>query len=97
MHRYSAGMGADLLPHWRKSSQWFALTRAHAARVLADARVLAAFAAFCRNAWDADAQRCVVHWRVHLIVCGPLSLLPLCLQTHAKMMVVMLLPGWLHQ
>ena len=59
VHRYSASMGPELLPHWRKSSQWFSLTREHATHVLADASVLATFAAFCRNAWDADAQRWV--------------------------------------
>jgi len=59
VHRYSASMGPELLPHWRKSSQWFSLTREHATHVLADASVLATFAAFCRNAWDAEAQRCV--------------------------------------
>ncbi|KAK9819181.1 hypothetical protein WJX81_003273 [Elliptochloris bilobata] len=57
--RYSPHMGPELLPHWRKSSQWFALSRAHAEHVLADQDVLATFSAFCRNAWDADAQR----WR----------------------------------
>ena len=59
MHRYSASMGPELLPHWRKSCQWFSLTREHATHVLADASVLATFAAFCQNAWDADSQRCV--------------------------------------
>ena len=55
--RFSPRMGAALAPHWRKSSQWFALLRAHAELVLADQRVLALFAASCRAAWDADVQR----------------------------------------
>ena len=55
--RFSPRMGAALAPHWRKSSQWFALLRAHAGLVLADQHVLALFAASCRAAWDADVQR----------------------------------------
>ena len=58
--RFSPRMGAALAPHWRKSSQWFALLRAHAALVLGDQRVLALFAASCRAAWDADVQRRVL-------------------------------------
>lgn len=58
--RYSPRMGDALAPHWRKSSQWFALSRAHAELVLADQDVLAVFAAYCRNAWDADVGRRVL-------------------------------------
>lgn len=36
--------------HWRKSSQWFSLTRAHAAAVLADGEVWPAFERHCRYA-----------------------------------------------
>lgn len=43
--------------HWRKSSQWFELTRDHASVVLSDELVYRAFEAHCRAGWDAAQQR----------------------------------------
>lgn len=64
--RFSGRMGWQLREHWRKSSQWFALSRKHAQLVLEDTHVLDLFQRFCQNAWDNDLNRCVHHPRCHL-------------------------------
>ncbi len=51
-------MGYKLRSHWRKSSQWFALTRKHAELVMADTELLGLFQKHCQNAWDNDLNRC---------------------------------------
>lgn len=57
--RFSGRMGWKLREHWRKSSQWFALTRKHAQLVLEDTHVLDLFQRYCQNAWDNDVNRCL--------------------------------------
>ncbi|CAL8472071.1 g11613 [Coccomyxa elongata] len=57
--RFSGRMGWKLREHWRKSSQWFALTRKHAQLVLEDTHILDLFQRYCQNAWDNDVNR----WR----------------------------------
>ena len=55
--RFSGRMGARVRAHWRKSSQWFSLQRAHAELVLADADMLDLFRRFCYSGWDPDLNR----------------------------------------
>jgi hypothetical protein len=55
--RYTARMGYKLRQHWRKSSQWFALTRKHAELVMADTEILDIFQKYCQNAWDNSLNR----------------------------------------
>lgn len=50
-------MGYKLRRHWRKSSQWFALTRKHAELVMQDTELLPIFQQHCQNAWDNDLNR----------------------------------------
>ncbi|BDA47491.1 probable glycosyltransferase BC10 at C-terminar half [Coccomyxa sp. Obi] len=57
--RFSGRMGWKLREHWRKSSQWFAVTRKHAQLVLEDTHILDLFQRYCQNAWDNDVNR----WR----------------------------------
>ncbi|EIE23577.1 hypothetical protein COCSUDRAFT_41776 [Coccomyxa subellipsoidea C-169] len=57
--RFSGRMGWALRNHWRKSSQWFALSRKHAEIVLDDTYILDLFQRYCQNAWDNDLNR----WR----------------------------------
>jgi hypothetical protein len=56
-YRFRPDMAAAGLawPTWRKSWQWWALARRHAAAVVDDAVVDAAFRATCRPRWDAGA------------------------------------------
>ena len=56
--RFGVRMGYKLRRHWRKSSQWFALTRKHAELVMQDTDLLPIFAQHCQNAWDNDLNRC---------------------------------------
>ena len=56
--RFGVRMGYKLRRHWRKSSQWFALTRKHAQLVMEDTELLPIFAQHCQNAWDNDLNRC---------------------------------------
>jgi hypothetical protein len=58
--RFGVRMGYKLRRHWRKSSQWFALTRKHADLVMADTELLDIFKAHCKNGWDNDLNRCTV-------------------------------------
>ena len=55
--RFSGRMGWALRNHWRKSSQWFALSRKHAEIVLDDTYILDLFQRYCQNAWDNDLNR----------------------------------------
>ena len=55
--RFGVRMGYKLRRHWRKSSQWFALTRKHAELVMQDTELLPIFAQHCQNAWDNDLNR----------------------------------------
>ncbi|KDD76804.1 beta-1,6-N-acetylglucosaminyltransferase enzyme [Helicosporidium sp. ATCC 50920] len=43
--------------HWRKSGQWFMLTRRHVAAVLGDVRVFRKFERYCVPGWDHDYRR----------------------------------------
>ena len=58
-HRWSDKMASDQLTkeHWRKSSQWFAVTREHAQVIVDDVVVYDAFRAHCYPN-DADG-----YWR----------------------------------
>ena len=56
--RFGVRMGYKLRRHWRKSSQWFVLTRKHAELVMQDTELLPIFAQHCQNAWDNDLNRC---------------------------------------
>ena len=49
--------GTSCGKHWRKSSQWFALTRKHAELVMQDTELLHIFQQHCQNAWDNDLNR----------------------------------------
>lgn len=55
--RFGVRMGYKLRKHWRKSSQWFALTRKHAEAVMRDSELLPVFQQHCQNAWDNDLNR----------------------------------------
>lgn len=65
MRRYSPRMGREVADHWRKSSQWFGLTRKHAALVAADTVFLERFREHCWNGWDGDLNRRA--WGQHLV------------------------------
>ncbi len=58
--RFGVRMGYKLRRHWRKSSQWFALTRKHANLVMADTELLDVFKSHCKNGWDNDLNRCTL-------------------------------------
>lgn len=58
--RFGVRMGYKLRRHWRKSSQWFALTRKHADLIMADTELLDIFKAHCKNGWDNDLNRCTL-------------------------------------
>jgi hypothetical protein len=51
-------MGWALREHWRKSSQWFALSRKHVQIILDDTHILDLFQHYCQSAWDNDLNRC---------------------------------------
>ena len=55
-HRWVARMAGPRLRkhHWRKSWQWFALTRAHAELALADVEVDAALRAHCHTMFEPE-------------------------------------------
>lgn len=55
--RFSARMGLHVYQHWRKSSQWTALTRKHAQIILDDSVFYPKFERFCKSAWDSDYGR----------------------------------------
>ena len=55
--RFGVRMGYKLRRHWRKSSQWFALTRKHAELIMQDTELLPIFQQHCQNAWDNDLNR----------------------------------------
>ena len=55
--RFGVRMGYKLRRHWRKSSQWFALTRKHAELIMQDTELLHIFQQHCQNAWDNDLNR----------------------------------------
>ncbi|KAK9905675.1 hypothetical protein WJX75_004479 [Coccomyxa subellipsoidea] len=57
--RFSGRMGWALREHWRKSSQWFALSRKHVQIILDDTHILDLFQHYCQSAWDNDLNR----WR----------------------------------
>ena len=48
------------LSDWRKSAQWFSLTRSHVKVVLEDIEVFSAFEDSCKSGWDPDMKR----WRM---------------------------------
>ena len=56
--RYSGRMGSKVRGHWRKSSQWAALTRSHAQALVADSEFYPKFKSYCRAAFDHDYNRC---------------------------------------
>ncbi len=51
-------MEEKLRRHWRKSSQWFALTRKHAELVVRDTELLPTFRQHCHSGFDEDLNRC---------------------------------------
>jgi hypothetical protein len=88
MRRYSPRMGEAVRDHWRKSSQWFGLTRKHAVLVTSDTLFLDIFRQHCWSGWDGDVGRrahmhaCMHHPTV-LPACANASLLPARLCLHA--------------
>lgn len=59
--RYSGRMGMHVRQHWRKSSQWVALRRNHAQRIVDDTNFYPKFERHCHNAWDSDYGRSAAH------------------------------------
>ena len=58
-------MEEKLRRHWRKSSQWFALTRKHAELVVRDTELLPTFRQHCHSGFDEDLNRCAPLWPVY--------------------------------
>ena len=54
LHRLGVHMEAKLRRHWRKSSQWFALTRKHAELVAENTELQDIFQQHCKSAFDSD-------------------------------------------
>ena len=55
-YRFHPEMGITVALHWRKSSQWFALNRKHAAVVVADTAFYPIFQQHCMSGWDNDTE-----------------------------------------
>lgn len=49
----------DVINHWRKSSQWFALLRKHALLIVDDVDFEGKFKKYCRSAFDEDYNKWV--------------------------------------